>query len=58
MNAEHTGFAQADFATVCPNCDALITREILGVAKFVGDIILDYNDKNHVDTAGKGVYLP
>ncbi|KAF9779250.1 hypothetical protein BJ322DRAFT_450903 [Thelephora terrestris] len=58
VNAEKTGFAQTDFATVCPRCNAFITREALGVAKFIKDIILDPNDRAHVGMHGKGVYLP
>lgn len=58
MNTEDTGFAQADFITVCPHCDTLVTRESLGVAKFIRDLVLDPNDNSHVQMHGKGVYLP
>lgn len=58
MNAEESGFAQVEFATVCPHCDTLITRGALGVAKFIGDIIVDPKDKTHLDMLGKAVYLP
>ena len=58
VNVEGTGFAQADFVTVCPRCNTLITREALGVAKFIKDIVLDPNDSAHFEMHGKGVYLP
>lgn len=57
VNAGETGFAQADFATVCPRCNTFVTREALGVAKFIKDIVLDPNDKAHLRVHGKGVYL-
>ena len=58
MTTEGTGFAQEDFATACPHCDALITRWTMAVAKFIKDIILDPKDSTHVQMHGKGVYLP
>lgn len=54
---DKTGFAQTGFATVCPQCDLYITRETLGVGKFIKDIVLDPNEKAHRDMYGKGVYL-
>ncbi|KAF9646512.1 hypothetical protein BDM02DRAFT_3008899 [Thelephora ganbajun] len=58
VNTEETGIAQVEFITVCPHCDTLVTRESLGVAKFIRDIILNPDDKTHVQMYGKGVYLP
>lgn len=58
VNAQETGFAQVDFTTVCPHCNVLITRETMGVSKFIKDIILDPKDNAHVQIHGKGVYLP
>ena len=57
VNTEDTGFAQKDFITVCPHCETLVTRETLGVAKFIRDIVLDQDDPSHVQMHGKGVYL-
>src|SRR6266478_6136128 len=57
VNTGDTGFAQAEFITVCPRCETLVTRESLGVAKFIRDIILDPDDRSHVEMHGKGVYL-
>ena len=58
VNTEDTGFAQPDFISVCPHCETLVTRETLGVAKFIRDIVLDLNDQSHIQMHGKGVYLP
>jgi len=57
VNTEDMGFAQPEFITVCPRCETLVTRESLGVAKFIRDIVLDPNDTSHVQMHGKGVYL-
>lgn len=57
MNAEGTGFAQPEFIAVCVYCDALVTRESLGVAKFIRDFVLDPNVPYHVQLHGRGVYL-
>ena len=57
VNTEETGFAQPDFISVCPHCETLVTRETLGVAKFIRDIVLDLKDPSHVQMHGKGVYL-
>ncbi|KAF9644170.1 hypothetical protein BDM02DRAFT_3175056, partial [Thelephora ganbajun] len=58
LNAEKTGFAQAEFNATCGNCDSPITRERLGVAKFTRDAVLDPEDSNHTDVYGKAIYLP
>ena len=57
VNTEDMGFAQPEFVTVCPHCETLVTRESLGVSKFIRDIVLDPGDRSHVQMHGKGVYL-
>ena len=58
LNAEKTGFAQAEFSVRCESCQSWVTREKLGVAKFARDAVLDPDDSNDLNVHGKAVYLP
>lgn len=57
VNTEDTGFVQPGFVTVCADCDALVTRESLGVTKFIRNLVLDPSGRYHVQLHGDEVYL-
>ena len=53
-----TGLAQEGFTCACSTCGFVVTRESLGVSKFVCDLVKDPKNVNDVNQFGDAVYLP
>ena len=52
------GLAQEGFICACNKCGFVVTREILGVSKFVCDLVKDPKNVNDVVQFRDAVYLP
>ena len=58
LTPEKTGLAQSGFACICTQCQFVITREGLAVAKLVDDLVKDPKNLDDVSRFGSAVYLP
>ena len=48
---------QHDSWVRCAACDLTITKEVLGLAKFARDLVIDPQDQGDVKAYGNGVYM-
>ncbi|OBZ74115.1 hypothetical protein A0H81_06465 [Grifola frondosa] len=57
LNETASGYAQSKFSAVCEGCKFEITKQNLGLAKFVADLVKDPADPQDKSQYGFGVYL-
>lgn len=58
LNCEKEGFAQVKFLARCQKCPRIVTKEELGVGKFIRDAVLNPDHLCDIETHGSAVYLP